>query len=186
MLLVSAAPAGTLPPSRSVTCRVFKVGLSRMSMPSSTAISSQDVTPSSLPISAPQSAPAVKPQLKPKQTVEQAKAWAKAYLKKHFGSKRVTWTGCNNRSKAQRVSMWMAQYAALSCVIAGESRWNPAAVNPHSGACGFIQVNPCRKMGMTDYASQPLDQMKWAMVYTIRRYGSPLHEQQSRANRGWM
>ena len=123
------------------------------------------------------------------QTVGQAKNWALTYLYKRYGARaKIVWRGCDNRSHPQRVAAYLAQYAALSCVINGESKWNPAAVNKHSGACGLIQWNPCRKLSsaLPNWRTRPVDQVKLAMAYTLRRYGSPLREQQSRAGRGWM
>jgi hypothetical protein len=110
-------------------------------------------------------------------------------LYNRYGARaKYTWRGCDNHAKPVRVALYRAQYAALYCVINGESKWNPAAMNRHSGACGLIQWNPCRKLSsaLPDWRTRPLDQMKLAMAYTLRRYGNPLNEQQSRSWRHWM
>jgi hypothetical protein len=146
-------------------------------MSSTQALPGQDVTPAKAHISQP---------LPPPQTVAQAKNWALTYLYKKFGThKKITWRGCDNHSAPERVSAYLAQYAALSCLVNGESRWNPAAVNRTTHACGFAQWNPCSKMSSRigpDWRTRPVDQIR--MV--LDRYRDPYREQQKRAWRGWM
>jgi hypothetical protein len=53
-----------------------------------------------------------------------------------------------------------------------ESGWNPAALNPSSGACGIPQALPCSKIPGGLGASAAV-QIRWGLDYIAGRYGSP-------------
>ena len=123
------------------------------------------------------------------QTVEEAQAWLKADFQARYGSARTHWHGCSGKEPLTRIPAWQAQYNALYCLIAGESRWYPAAVNKHSGACGLGQINPCRKMSasLPDWPARPLDQLRLFILPRIERtYGGfPTWAQSHRCRTGW-
>jgi hypothetical protein len=58
------------------------------------------------------------------------------------------------------------EFACLSAIVEHESRWNPLARNPVSGAFGLPQA----LHGLT--STDPLIQLRWAIAYGERRYGS--------------
>lgn len=60
-----------------------------------------------------------------------------------------------------------------------ESSWNPAAVNPRSGACGIPQFLPCRYWG--DWRGQ----VRAGLRYIDGRYGSPAAALAFRLAYGW-
>jgi len=75
---------------------------------------------------------------------------------------------------------WMAQagisasdYAAVDYIVSHESGWNPGAVNASSGATGLCQALPGSKMASagSDWASNPVTQLKWCTGYAAGRYG---------------
>ncbi|MDR1189351.1 MAG: peptidoglycan DD-metalloendopeptidase family protein [Bifidobacteriaceae bacterium] len=68
-----------------------------------------------------------------------------------------------------------AQWDALELLWTKESSWDPAAVNPSSGACGIPQALPCSKMASAgpDYRTDPATQIAWGLGYIESRYGSP-------------
>jgi hypothetical protein len=59
-----------------------------------------------------------------------------------------------------------AKYIML--IIQHESGFNLNARNPHSGACGIFQANPCSKLPSMDEKIQ----IAWGMNYFAKRYGS--------------
>lgn len=66
------------------------------------------------------------------------------------------------------------QYACLDRIITYESRWRVTARNRRSGAYGLGQALPASKMAPfgADYLTNPLVQVRWAIFYASRRYGS--------------
>lgn len=71
---------------------------------------------------------------------------------------------------------WMAaagiasgDWGYVDYIVSAESGWNPNAVNPSSGACGLVQVNPCGKL---ENAHDPVVNLQWANGYATGRYGS--------------
>lgn len=58
------------------------------------------------------------------------------------------------------------QYDCLDAVVMRESRWNPLARNPVSGAFGIPQA----LHGLT--STDPMVQVKWMLRYIERRYGT--------------
>ncbi|MFJ2191103.1 transglycosylase SLT domain-containing protein [Kitasatospora sp. NPDC087861] len=67
------------------------------------------------------------------------------------------------------------QLASFSQIIAHESSWNVTATNPSSGAYGLAQALPGSKMAThgSDWRTNPVTQIKWALDYMNSRYGSP-------------
>jgi len=62
-------------------------------------------------------------------------------------------------------------WLSFEAIIALESRWDPAAQNPHSSAYGLCQfLNSTWKNGKT---SNPYEQIDECIVYISERYGNP-------------
>lgn len=55
-----------------------------------------------------------------------------------------------------------------------ESNWNPRARNATSGAYGIPQAHPASKMASAgpDWRTNPITQIRWAISYVAKRYGS--------------
>jgi cell division protein FtsN len=64
-----------------------------------------------------------------------------------------------------------SDWTYVDYIVSKESGWNPAAMNPSSGACGLAQALPCRKTGCSNYAD-PVCALKWQYAYVKSRYGS--------------
>jgi uncharacterized protein YabE (DUF348 family) len=64
-------------------------------------------------------------------------------------------------------------YNYADYIISHESGWNPNASNP-SGAYGLCQALPGSKMSTagSDWATNPITQLKWCNGYALRSYGS--------------
>ncbi len=56
-----------------------------------------------------------------------------------------------------------ADWGYVDYIITRESRWNPNAINPTSGACGLAQALPCSKVPGNPL--NPVDSLKWANGY---------------------
>jgi resuscitation-promoting factor RpfB len=65
------------------------------------------------------------------------------------------------------------QWDALYNLWVREANFNPAAVNPTSGACGIPQAYPCSKM--PGFPNDPAAQITWGLNYIANRYGSPVN-----------
>lgn len=67
-----------------------------------------------------------------------------------------------------------SDYAYVNYIVSRESRWNAAAVNRSSGATGLCQALPGSKMASagSDWATNPVTQLKWCSGYAHSRYGS--------------
>lgn len=63
---------------------------------------------------------------------------------------------------------WLALYQLWN----RESKWNPAAQNGGSGACGIPQAYPCSKLGSA-FPSNVEGQVAWGLNYIAGRYGTP-------------
>jgi hypothetical protein len=86
----------------------------------------------------------------PPETVADAQAWALATLSAN-------------------------DYTALYWIVWSESKWDPAAVNRRSGACGLGQFWPCSKMSATlpDWRVEPIEQLQFYVIpYARHKYGS--------------
>jgi hypothetical protein len=79
------------------------------------------------------------------------------------------------------------QFAAFAWIITRESGWNVTATNPSSGAYGLGQALPARKMAAygSDYLTNPVTQIKWALAYMDGTYGSPNAAQAFWESHGW-
>lgn len=76
---------------------------------------------------------------------------------------------------------WMASagisssdYGYVNYIIERESHWNPLAKNRSSGATGLCQALPGNKMASagSDWATNPITQLRWCNSYAVGRYGS--------------
>jgi cell wall-associated NlpC family hydrolase len=67
------------------------------------------------------------------------------------------------------------QFPYLNLLWERESGWNPAAVNPVSGAFGIPQALPAVKMASAgpDWATDPYTQIIWGIGYIQATYGTP-------------
>lgn len=79
------------------------------------------------------------------------------------------------------------QYNCLDRLVQRESRWNPRSTNRASGAYGLPQALPGRKMASAgyDWRTNPVTQIKWAIRYMRRRYGSPCEALAHSDRTGW-
>ena len=67
------------------------------------------------------------------------------------------------------------QFACLDSLWTKESRWRWNANNGSSGAYGIPQSLPGSKMSSfgSDWATNPVTQIKWGLQYISGRYGTP-------------
>jgi resuscitation-promoting factor RpfB len=65
------------------------------------------------------------------------------------------------------------QWDALFNLWEREAHFNPAAVNPSSGACGIPQAYPCSKL--PGFPNDPEAQIRWGLNYIANRYGTPVN-----------
>jgi hypothetical protein len=65
-------------------------------------------------------------------------------------------------------------YDCINAIWTAESKWNPQAGNPISGAYGIPQAFPGSKMAAfgSNWQYSPLTQVKWGLWYVNSRYGS--------------
>jgi cell wall-associated NlpC family hydrolase len=68
-----------------------------------------------------------------------------------------------------------SQFPFLYQLWEQESGWNPAALNPMSGAFGIPQALPATKMATAglDWATNPYTQIEWGISYISAAYGNP-------------
>lgn len=78
-------------------------------------------------------------------------------------------------------SDWMAaagiapsDYRYVDYIVSHESGWTYTAINASSGATGLCQALPGSKMASagSDWATNPITQLKWCNGYAAGRYGS--------------
>lgn len=70
-------------------------------------------------------------------------------------------------------------------LIAKEGMFDPAAINPTSGACGLGQALPCSKM-VCSLAPKGIDcQLDWIKDYVANRYGTVSNALEFRISNGW-
>lgn len=63
-----------------------------------------------------------------------------------------------------------AEWRALELLLMHESRFDPRAVEPNTGACGIFQALPCGKMERIDWRGQ----IEWGLnIYIPERHGTP-------------
>ena len=79
------------------------------------------------------------------------------------------------------------QVQCLDALWTQESGWNPAAVNPSSGAYGIPQANPAYTGGEWGAysAGDPQAQVRWGLGYIGQRYGSPCAAEAHEQADGW-
>lgn len=78
----------------------------------------------------------------------------------------------------------------IECLISlwnKESRWNPYACNPSSGAYGIPQALPGSKMASkgSDYKTNYQTQINWGLSYIKSRYGNPQNAWNHSQSKGW-
>lgn len=80
-----------------------------------------------------------------------------------------------------------SQFECLDDLWIGESNWDPDAENPSSGAYGIPQALPAEKMATagSDWATNPVTQIKWGLTYIAARYGSPCEANSFKLANGW-
>lgn len=62
-----------------------------------------------------------------------------------------------------------SEWLALELLLMHESRFDPRAVQPDTGACGLFQALECGKMTRVDWRGQ----IEWGMAYIETNYGLP-------------
>ena len=79
------------------------------------------------------------------------------------------------------------QYNCIDYVWYRESKWNPTAGNPKSGAYGIPQAVPGSKMAVygANWRTSPLTQVKWGIWYVNNRYGSACEALRFWRANGW-
>jgi hypothetical protein len=68
-----------------------------------------------------------------------------------------------------------SQFQCLTSLWNSESHWNFQSMNHRSGALGIAQALPAAKMASagSDWATNPITQIKWGLGYIKARYGNP-------------
>lgn len=68
-----------------------------------------------------------------------------------------------------------AQWRCYDQLIMSESKWDPHATNPTSGAYGIPQALPGHKMASAgaDWRTNPATQIQWGLQYVQQVYGTP-------------
>ena len=79
------------------------------------------------------------------------------------------------------------QFGCLDSLWTRESNWNVYADNPTSSAYGIPQSLPGEKMASagSDWATNPVTQIKWGLGYIRDRYGSPCSAWGHSESVGW-
>ena len=79
------------------------------------------------------------------------------------------------------------QFPYLDLLWQRESGWNPAAINPVSGAFGIPQALPAVKMASAglDWATDPYTQIIWGIDYIRATYGTPQAAWTHETTYGW-
>jgi hypothetical protein len=106
-----------------------------------------------IPTPVPTPVPTAKPKPTPVPTMRDTVWNARTYVKNRVGAK---------------------GYDCINAVWTAESKWNPTAGNPVSGAYGIPQAYPGSKMAAfgSNWKYSPLTQVKWGLWYITNRYGS--------------
>ena len=73
-----------------------------------------------------------------------------------------------------RAGISPSDYGYVNYIVTRESHWNPLARNRSSGATGLCQALPGSKMASagSDWATNPITQLRWCNGYAVGRYGS--------------
>jgi hypothetical protein len=79
------------------------------------------------------------------------------------------------------------QFGCLDSLWERESHWNVYADNPNSSAYGIPQALPGSKMSSagSDWATNPITQIRWGLGYIEDRYGSPCGAWGHSQGHGW-
>ncbi|MDQ4052859.1 MAG: lytic transglycosylase domain-containing protein [Actinomycetota bacterium] len=79
------------------------------------------------------------------------------------------------------------QFTCLDALYTRESNWNVYADNPTSSAYGIPQALPGSKMASagSDWATNPVTQIRWGLGYIQDRYGSPCGAWSHSQSNGW-
>ncbi len=79
------------------------------------------------------------------------------------------------------------QFSCLDSLYTRESGWSVTADNPTSSAYGIPQALPGSKMASagSDWATNPVTQIKWGLGYIADRYGSPCGAWGHSQSHGW-
>ncbi len=79
------------------------------------------------------------------------------------------------------------QFGCLDSLYTRESNWNVYADNPSSSAYGIPQALPGSKMASagSDWATNPVTQIRWGLGYIEDRYGSPCGAWGHSQSHGW-
>ena len=79
------------------------------------------------------------------------------------------------------------QFGCLDSLWTRESNWTVNADNPSSSAYGIPQALPGSKMSSagSDWATNPVTQIRWGLGYIEDRYGSPCSAWGHSQSRGW-
>ena len=79
------------------------------------------------------------------------------------------------------------QFSCLDSLYNRESGWNVYADNPSSSAYGIPQALPGSKMASagSDWATNPVTQIRWGLGYIADRYGSPCGAWGHSESYGW-
>lgn len=93
---------------------------------------------------------------------------------------KVTLTSSGSASSSNKEAIMSAagisssDYQYVDYIISKESGWNSTAANSMSSAYGLCQSLPGSKMASagSDWATNPVTQMKWCNGYATSRYGS--------------
>lgn len=79
------------------------------------------------------------------------------------------------------------QFGCLDSLWTRESGWSSTADNPSSSAYGIPQALPGSKMSSagSDWATNPVTQIRWGLGYIQDRYGSPCSAWGHSESNGW-
>ena len=79
------------------------------------------------------------------------------------------------------------QFGCLDSLWTRESNWRVNADNPSSSAYGIPQALPGSKMSSagSDWATNPVTQIRWGLGYIADRYGSPCGAWSHSQGHGW-
>ncbi len=79
------------------------------------------------------------------------------------------------------------EFGCLDSLYESESGWRVDADNPTSSAYGIPQALPGEKMASagTDWATNPVTQIRWGLGYIEDRYGSPCGAWSFKQGNGW-
>jgi len=91
------------------------------------------------------------------------------------------------RSLLPKYGFSQSEFGCLDELYVSESNWNMHADNPTSSAYGIPQALPGSKMASagSDWATNPVTQIRWGLGYIQDRYGSPCGAWAHSESHGW-